>query len=33
MANNVSDQFFEPSTDTNANFELSVRTNQFVFPT
>jgi len=34
MANNVSDQFFEPSTDTNANFGNSVsgQTNSFFLP-
>ena len=34
MANNVSDQFFEPSTDTNANFANSVsgQTNSFFLP-
>ena len=34
MANNVSDQFFEPSTDTDANFGNSVsgQTNSFFLP-
>ena len=34
MSNNVSDQFFEPSTDTNANFANSVsgQTNSFFLP-
>ena len=34
MASNTSDQFFEPSTDTNANFGNSVagQTNSFFLP-